>query len=172
MRRIAETLTALFLLGASLHAPGSTLLVLGAALLVGAWAGLIGTVGSSVHRIGLVVIALSLLGATVVAGRLTDLAVSGPLVFAAIVLAQLARRGPRPAATLVTGRAPPQPVAARRGRSSGGRRLARRVGEAAGRTGTVVTKEVERALPVGARRAGRLVGRMAARRSANHDRPH
>ena len=171
VRRIAEILTALFLLGASLHAPGSTLLVLGAALLVGGWAWLIGAVGPSVHRVGLVVVAVVLVGLTVLTGRLTDLAVSGPLLFAAIVLAQLARSrpnvaGPAPAQPRPTVTSPPADTSVR------GRRLARRVGEAAGRTGTVVTNSVERGLPVGARRAGRLVGRMAARRSANNDRSH
>ena len=164
LRRIAETLVALFLLGASVHAPGGTLIVLGGAVVVGAWAWLVGRVDPSVHRAGLAVVAVLLVGLTVLTGRLTDLAVSGPLLFAAVALAQLARSRPKAARTPSLSVSRPAPTTRLR--------LARRVGEAAGRTGTVVAKEVDRALPRGARRVGRFTGRLAARRSARNDRSH
>jgi len=129
--------------------------VFGGAVIVAAWAWCLRAVGPRAHRVGLAVLAVLLAAGTVLTGRMTDLAVSGPLVLAAIALAQLAwlRPGPRPPVT-PTDPVPPTTQAA----------FARRTGEMTGRVQVALGNEARRAIPHGARRAGRFAARVSARR--------
>jgi hypothetical protein len=174
LHQVAEYTLALVLVGSALHAGGGARLFVVAAVVVGGWAAIHDAplratpmIGSGVHRAGLVVIAVTLAGAPVALGRLSDLAVSGPAVLVAVLLLQLARLSRRRTQSAgdtaaFTGA---EPVAARPAPGLGRPTSYRRAGQIAAQTGTVVTKQAERAVPVGARHAGRLVGRFLPRRS-------
>jgi hypothetical protein len=106
-RQAGEYLLAALLVGAALHAPHRGELLFAAAVIIAGWAALhraplgpAGLVGIVVHRVGLGALAL----ATAALGirYLTDVAISGPLGLATIVLGQLAIGGRRSTVTPVT----------------------------------------------------------------------
>ena len=164
LRQATEYLLAAVLVTSALHAPEGAALLLGAALALAGWAGVHNAplaaarlVGAGAHRAGLVVLAIAVGAVVVLSGRLGDLAVSVPALFAAAALLQLAiRRRPRspmPSPDPTPPPSAPDPLA-----------LARLTGIATGRAGILVSKQVDRVVPAGARQAGRLVGRLKHRR--------
>jgi hypothetical protein len=169
LRQGAEYALALVLVGSALHAGGGAWLFVVGAVVVGGWAAIHDApiratpmIGTGLHRAGLVVIAISLAGAPLAIGRLSDLAVSGPAILVAILLIQLARLPRRRTAPSTH---PAEPVTLPSPKGPARPTAARWAGQVTARTGTVVNKQAERAVPAGARHAGRLVGRIMPRRS-------
>ena len=165
LRQLGEYLLAAILTISALHAPAGALLLLGGAIAVAGWAavhdaplGVIRAVHTRLHRVGLVALAGGLVTLVVLSGRIGDLFVAGPALFVAVLLLQLARPRPAPAA------APPPAVEAAPYPDRAPLPLARMTGIAAGRAGNLARAKVERVGPIGARQAGRLVGRRIQRR--------
>jgi hypothetical protein len=171
LRQGAEYALALLLIGSALHAGSDAWLFAVAAVVVGGWAAIHDgplrarpVIGTSLHRAGLVVIAVSLAGAPLALGRLSDLAVSGPAILIATLLLQLARlprRKLRAVPTMPPARSVPMDPAMGPAPAS----PARRAGQFTARTGTLWVTQAQRAVPAGARQTGRLVGRIKPRRS-------
>jgi hypothetical protein len=178
LRQLAEYLLATILMVSALHAPKGAVLLLVAAVLVGGWTAVhdsplaaIRAVGGTLHRVGLAALAVGLAVTVVVTGHLSDLFVAGPILFVALLLLRLAVPRRRPVAGAAnqapdlgkpTGTPPAAPAPEAR---PAGAPLARVTGIAAARAGNVVSAQVDRAVPAGARHAGRLVGRLTNRRS-------
>ena len=166
LRQLGEYLLAAILTISALHAPAGALLLLGGAIAVAGWAavhdaplGVIRAVHTRLHRVGLVALAGGLVILVVLSGRIGDLFVAGPALFVAVLLLQLARARPASAAAPPPAVIEPAPHPDRAPLP-----LARMTGIAAGRAGNLARAQVERVGPIGARQAGRLVGRRIQRR--------
>ena len=142
-------------------------LVTGAVVLVG-WAvvargplGVVPMVGLRVHRRGLVVVGIVLVALPVLSGHLTDPVAIVPCWLSGIVLGRMgmARWSPRSAAVADgAGHEPPTPAGS--DLSNGTRHRIRSAGRATGRAGSVVARQADVAAPIGARAAGKIVGRV------------
>jgi hypothetical protein len=168
LRQAAEYLLAALLATGALHTNRGAPILLVAAGVVAGWAAVhdaplavLPTVGPGLHRAGLLGIAVGLLAAPAATRTLTDFTVSGPALLGALLLFQLAlrrRRSVRSAGTEPP--PPPSPPPSQPSRVP----VARVTGVAAARAGILAAKHVDRAVPAGARHAGRLVGRLKQRR--------
>jgi hypothetical protein len=161
------------------HAPHHGEFLFGASVLIGGWTAINGAplaaahwIGPAVYRAGLAVLVAGMVAVGL--HYLTDVAVSGPLFLAAVALGQAAltltrRRPPAAPATEPPPVAPPPPVTEVRAATADkpvrpGSVDVRQVGYAAGMLGNAIGKEAQRAVPAGARKAGRGAGRLLARR--------
>ena len=142
-----------------IHAPARAAILLGAATVILAWAAIadgpvsaVRLVGLRTHRVGLIVIGITVLALPAVTRTLGDLEVLLPCVGAGVVLIRcgLVRWTPAPEVRASNG---PDPTA----------ELARAAGRTAGRAGRIVTQHADVVVPRGARIAGRLVGRLRSR---------
>jgi hypothetical protein len=165
LRQAAEYLLAALLAAGALHTKRGAPILLVAAGVVAGWAAVhdaplavLPAVGLGLHRAGLLGIAVGLLAAPAATGTLTDFTVSGPALLGGLLLFQLAllrrRRSLRSAGT------EPSPSPSLPSRVP----AARVTGMAAARAGSLAAKHLDRAVPAGARHAGRLVGRLKQRR--------
>jgi hypothetical protein len=191
VQQLVEYLIAALLVGAALHAPHRGEILLGAAVLIGGWAALhraplaaAGLIGTGVHRIGLAALTVGM--AALAFRYLTDVAISGPLGLATIVVGQLAigtrstvveaptaqpAESPGTLAvdppTASPAAAPPAPTPTTSGPCAPARPAVDvgKIGYAAGQMGSLIGREAKRAVPAGARRAGRSAGRVLRHRS-------
>ncbi len=188
MLQAVELGLALGLAWMGFHAPDAAPELFGACVGVGLWAVLAdgalavrGMIGLGLHRQGLVVLAAGLAVLPLVSGKITHLELLVPCLLVAAVLARIGLvrwdaltppaesdsgtpadprpvSGTRPASGTSAGgsaRSPARP--ARPSRRAGA--TARVFGRATGRAGTIISRDVNVAIPRAARVAGRVAGR-------------
>jgi hypothetical protein len=175
-----EYLVAVALAASALHAGDAAPYLIGGAVAPAAWAavaagplGAVQVVPAGVHRRGMTVIAIGLLILPLASGHPGDLHLTVPAVFAGIVLLRASlTRLPTPAAADSTGDTVPSPEFSRPADApppgtatvSSSANLARAAGRRAAQATSMLAKQTDVAVPAGARRAGRVVGRLANRR--------
>jgi hypothetical protein len=165
--QLLEYVVALGLVTSALHSPSGAGLLLVTALVVAGWAlihdapaSLRKLVGSRAHRVGVFLEAIGLVALPVALGRVGDLTTSGPMILAAIVLAEVGRltiRVSRPRGADPASRESPAPA----GDVSHG---LRELGRIVGARSEALGNEVANRLPTAAGRMGEWAGRAAAGR--------